>query len=338
MDLTLSFKEYFLRMNRNMVTIEDFAQYLSNFQKIINILAQEKRFDKNLNDFRFLIKTIRFDSCDCVIESYGGSKGLEGLDLVREVIDEFEEVSELIKGYEIEHTFQELKNKIKKQENRISLYNCFDKLIPKENNAFQIYIKDKKDPATRKIFTSKYRFKKGIEAWRKLDKKPQIETKTFIGVIKSLNAYNKNKKFVKIIDDNGVKVQYFYDDDEREKITNLYDRDIIKISGEYNPYQKTISKLTVFKKVTEIKLFKLKDVQFKHSIILKLEYEYNSIYASNKEFGLYAFGSTINETLKDIYTRIDHMIDFYSNPHMKFTKASEAYRKNFLETFSKKTS
>ena len=40
-------------------------------------------------------------------------------------------------------------------------------------------------------------------------------------------------------------------------------------------------------------------VQFKH-MVFKLEYKYNPIYAYNKEFGLHAFGSTINEMLKDI--------------------------------------
>ncbi|MFW9880998.1 MAG: hypothetical protein ACFFG0_48670 [Candidatus Thorarchaeota archaeon] len=334
MNLTLSFQDYFLRLNRNLITVDDFTEYLSVFQEIIYIIAGEQGYKRNIQDFRFLIKKIKLESFECVIESYGVSKDLLGEDPVEKVINEFKEISELIDIQEREETFVKLKEKIKEPKNRISLYNYFDRIVPKENKAFQIYTKEKTDPESERIFLSKRRYKKNIDAWRQLDKKIKPETASFIGIIKSLNAYNINKKFIKIIDESGNKIQYFYDEQEKERFTKLYDRDIIKISGEYDPYQKSITNLTMFEKIRSTELSKLKNLKFKHPVKFDLEYEHSSIYGINKEFDLYAMGSNYNEMLQDLYNRIRSTIELYSNPQIKFTNSSEEYRKKFLETFS----
>jgi len=336
MNLTLSFQNYFLRFNRNLITIEDFTEYLSVFQKIIYIIAREKGYKRNIQDFKFLIKKIKLESFECVIESYGVSKDLMEEDPVEKVINEFKGISELIDISEREETFLELKEKIRDPENRISLYNYFDRIIPQENKAFQIYTKEKTDPESERIFLSKKKYKKNIDTWRKLDKKIKPEITSFIGIVKSLNAYNVNKKFIKFIDEKGKLIQYFYDDSEKEKFTNLYDSIIIKISGEYDPHQKTITNLTMFEKIKDTEISKLKDIKFKFPIKFVLEYKYSYIYGFNEEYRLYAMGSTYDEMLQDLYNGIKRAIELYLNPIIKFTETSKEYRKKFLETFSLK--
>ncbi|KKL79565.1 hypothetical protein LCGC14_2013500, partial [marine sediment metagenome] len=144
MDLTLSFQEYFLRYNKNLITIQDFSEYLSVFQKIIYILAEEQGFEKNDQDFRFLIKKIKLGSLECVIESFSNSKDINEENPVENVINDFKGISELIDKPGQKETFFELKEKVKIPENRISLYNYFDRIIPKENLAFQIFTKEKR--------------------------------------------------------------------------------------------------------------------------------------------------------------------------------------------------
>ena len=333
MNLTLSFQNYFLRFNRNLITVEDFTEYLSVFQKIILIIAEEQGYKTNIQDFRFLIKKFKLESFECVIESFGVSKDLMGEDPVEKVINEFKGISELIDNQEREETFLNLKEKIREPENRISLYNYFDRIIPKENKAFQIFTKERTDPDSERIFISKERYKKNIDTWRQLDKKTKPKITSFIGVIKSLNAYNVNKKFIKFIDEKGKLIQYFYDDKEKERFTNLYDSIIIKISGEYDLYQNTITNLTMFEKIKDIELSKLKDIKFKVPIKFELEYKYSYIYGFNDEFHLYAMGSTYNEMLQELYDGIKRSIELYLNPIIKFTETSKEYRNKFLETF-----
>lgn len=337
MELTLSFQEYFLRSNRNLVSIDDFTEFLSVFQNIIYLIAEEKGYKKSNKDFRFLIKKIKLDSFDCVIEPFRKSKDIIEKDPVEIMVDEFKVISKLIDVRDREESYLKLKEKVKKPENRISLYNYFERIIPQENKAFQIFTKERTDPSSERIFVSKKRYRKNIEAWRKMDKtiKPKIET--FIGIVKTLDAYNKNKKFIQFVNQKGIKIKYFYDDEEIDRFTKLYDSDIIKISGEYDPYQKIIIKLTMFDKIKSVELSKLKDLKFKHPIKFELEYKYNAIFAYNKDYDLYAIGSIYNEMRQDLYNRIKSTIELYLNPHIKFTAASKEYRKKFLEAFSIKS-
>lgn len=336
MNLTLSFHGYFLRRNRNLVSIDDFTSFLSVFQNIIYLIAEEKGYKKNNKDFRFLVKKIKLDSFECVIEPYSISEDLIGEDPVDRVINDFIEISKLVDIQEKEKTYTKLKEKIKKPENRISLYNYFDRIIPQENKAFQIFTNEKTDPNSERIFVSKKRYREKIETWRKMDKttKPKIET--FIGIVKTLDAYNKNKKFIQFVNEKGTKIKYFYADQEIDLFTKLYDSDIIKISGEYDSYQKTIIKLTMFEKIKSIELSKLEDIKFKDPIELKLEYKYSAIFAHNVNYDLYAMGSTFNEMIQDLQKRINVTIEMYTNPEIRFTESSKNYRMKFLENFSKK--
>ncbi|MFX1499975.1 MAG: hypothetical protein ACFFDH_03320 [Promethearchaeota archaeon] len=321
-------------MNRNLVTIDDFTEYLSVFQRIIYLLAEEKGYE-DIKDFRFLIKSIKLDSYDCLIESYSISKDLVGESIVERVINEFEEISVLVDKKEREDAYSRLIDKIRSQDKRITLYNYYDRIIPKENNAFQIYIGKKEDPKSRRIFMSKKQQRKNINTWREMDKKPERESKTIIGVIKNLNAIRENKKFVNIIDQEGNKIHYYYKKDEREKIIKFYDSNIIKITGEYDPHQKTLYNLMEIKKMDSVELFKLNDLKFKQPIKLELEYKHGSLFGSNKEFGLFASGSSYNDMLDDLYIRIIDILEMYSNSEIKFTKKSKEYRMKFLENFYK---
>ena len=333
MRLTLNFQAFFLRKNRNLVSIDDFTEYLSVFQKIIYIIAEEKGFREDVKDFRFLVKKIKLDSFDCVIESYLKSKDVEEEDPVEHVVKEFEDISRLIDKKEREQTFSRLKEKVKNPETRISLYNYFDRIIPKENKAFQIFTKERSDPDSKRIFVSKKRYKRNINIWRQMDKKPKLKIRTFIGIIKTLNAYREGKKFVKIIDQYGNKIQYYYKKKEREKFTKLYDSDIIKIRGIYDPYQKTISNLIEIEKMDHIELSKIKDLEFKYPVSFKLEYNYGIIYGSNEELGVFATGFTYNEMLDDLYNRIKTTIEMYLNPEITFTESSLKHRQRFLDLF-----
>ncbi len=334
MDLTLSFQEYFLRYNKNLITIQDFSEYLSVFQKIIYILAEEQGFEKNDQDFRFLIKKIKLGSLECVIESFSNSKDINEENPVENVINDFKGISELIDKPGQKETFFELKEKVKIPENRISLYNYFDRIIPKENLAFQIFTKEKTDPTSERIFVSKSRYKKNIDKWRQLDKGIPAEVKSFICVIKSLNAYNKNKKFVRLIDEKGNKIQYFYKDKEKDQFTKFYDSDIIKVSGDYSPQKKVLTNITMFEEIKSRELTKLKDINFIHPIKFNLEYKHSSFFGVNKEYHLYAMGLTYNEMLQDLYNRIKSTIELYLNPSIKFTESSKEHREKFLENFS----
>lgn len=334
MELTLSFQAYFLRKNRNFVTIEDFVEHLSAFQDIIYLIAKEQQPSINIKDFRFLVKKIERGSFECIVEPYYISKDLKGRSPVDRIINEFEEISTLIDTEGDKKTYEQLSEKVRTSSARRTLYNDFEKIIPKENNAFQIYIGDPKSPEAVRIFASKERYKKRIDTWRKMDKKPKTET--FIGVIKNLNAYYESRKHIKFVGPNGEKIKYYYKDDEKEKIIKLYDSEIIKIKGIYNEYTKTIEKLIDFKRINSLELEKLKNIDFLHPITFKLTYEFGVIYCSNEEFDLYALGSNYNELMGDLYNRIDDTLDMFLNPNISFTDSSEEYRKKFLSIFMKK--
>ena len=126
MDLTLSFQEYFLRRNRNLVTIEDFVDHLSSFQKIIYIIAQEKHPSIKLEDFRFLIKEFEEGSFNCIVEPYYISKDLMGVNPIESLLGAFSEISDLIDKEDDEKTFKQLKQEITNTERRKSLYKNFE--------------------------------------------------------------------------------------------------------------------------------------------------------------------------------------------------------------------
>lgn len=117
-------------------------------------------------------------------------------------------------------------------------------------------------------------------------------------------------------------------------LKKLYDRDIIKISGEYDSHQKVIANLTMLEKIKDTELSKLKDIKFKFPIKFDLEYKYSYIFGFNEEYHLYAMGSTYDEMLQDLYNGIKRTIELYLNSTIKFTETSKEYRKKFLETFS----
>ena len=333
MELTLSFQDYFLRRNRNLVTIEDFVDYLSSFQKIINILAQEKHPSIKLEDFRFLIKEFERGSVDCIIEPYYLSTDLMGVNPIESLIDAFSEISDLIDKADDENTFNQLKQEIKNTERRKSLYKNFEKIIPKENNAFQIYKGKGITPETPRIFSSKDRYRKRIAVWREMDKKPKKET--FIGIIKNLNAYHETRKHIKIVGLNGEKIKYYYKKEETEKFINLYDRAIIKIEGVYNQYTKTLEELMKIKEIDSQELAELKDITFSRPLILKLTYDLGVIYGSNEEFDLYVFGSYYNEMLEKLNGLILDTLDLFTKS-LNFTESSLEYRNKFINNFKLK--
>lgn len=336
MDVTLRFQSYFLRRNRNLVSIDDLTDHLSTFQKIIYLIAEEKKPTINKYDFRFLVKDIKKGSINCVIEPYYVSKDITGINPVDEVIDDFVGISRLIDEEGDEKTYQQLKKTIKNRERRRTLYGHFERIIPKENKAFQIYIGEPETPEATKIFISRERYKKRIKIWRKMDIKPR--EKTFIGIIKNLNAYNESRKYFKIVGPNGEKIRYFYKDDEEEKFINLYDSGIIKVKGIYNFHTKTIDNMIDFNEIKSETIKKIKDIEFAHPIDIKLNYKFGVIYGTNEEFDLYAIGSNYNEMLENLYNRINDTIDMFLNPQLQFTNSSEEYRKAFLKTFTRKKS
>lgn len=60
MEITLRFQEFFLRHNRNLVAIDDLVEHLSTFQKIIYLIAEEKRPSINNAGDIFSVLEIRF--------------------------------------------------------------------------------------------------------------------------------------------------------------------------------------------------------------------------------------------------------------------------------------
>lgn len=334
MDLILSFRSYFLRKNRELVTIDDFVQYLEGFQNIIYLIAETKNPSMNVKDFRFLVKEILPGSMNCSIESYSRSRDLMGSDPIENVMELFRQISVLMESSDDEDTYKRFVQIIEPPNKRISLYTQFDKIIVNENNAFQIYIQDGKYSEPLKIYSSKSRYRHRINVWRKLDRKPMM--KEFIGVVKNLNAYFESKKFMKMVGPDGEKIKYYYKEAEQEEIIKLYNRNIIKVKGLYNHSSKIITHLKTMDKIESETFNKLKNIEFSHPITIKLTLEYGYIHGSNAEFDLYASGETYNKMLDDLYTRIAGLIDILKDSEIKFTESSLSYRKKFLETFIKK--
>ena len=334
MELTLSFQEYFLRRNRNLVTIEDFVDHLSSFQEIINIIAQEKHPSIKLEDFRFLIKEFEKGSFNCIVEPYYISKDLKGFNPIESLLGAFSEISDLIDKGDDKKTFKQLKQEIKSTERRKSLYKNFNKIIHKENNAFQIYKGKGITPESTRIFSSKDRYRKRIAVWREMDRKPKKET--FIGIIKNLNAYHDARKHIKIVGPNGEKIKYYYKEEESEKFINLYDRAIIKIEGIYNYYTKTLEELMDIIEIDYQELTELKNITFSHPIILKLTYDLGVIYGSNEEFDLYVFGPHYNEMLEKLNGLILDTLDLFTKTSLNFTESSLEYRNKFIHNFKPK--
>ncbi len=335
MEITLNFKEYFLRHNRNLVTIDDLVEHLSAFQKIIYAIANEKKPSLDQKNFRFLINKFEKGSVKCLIEPYYISRDISEKSPVEDVVEEFAEIATLIDTPNEKETFTKLKEKIRTVNNRMILYTNFKKLIPDENNSFQIFISSTRFPEGKKVFSTKEKYKKRIKVWREMDKKS--EEVEFIGVIKNLNAYHDDKKYVKIIGSNGEKIKLYYNEEQKEQIINYYDSEVIKVKGIYNEVNKTLEKVKSFKELKSIKLDKLNDIHIIDPFELKLSYEFGMLYGSNDEYRLYAMGSNYNELLKALTELIFDTLALFSKTTLSFTSSSLKFREKFSNNFKTKS-
>ena len=177
MELTLSFRDYFLKNTRDMVSIEDFTEYLKVFQEIIYTIAEDKGSRVKREHFKFLVKEINPGSIDCVIESYYPYRDLKKKEPVRTVVEYFEKIAEQIDTEDDKATFNNLKKIILDPDNRKLLYNYFKRIIPRRNKAFQIYLGNKRlNTDAKRIYLAKEKYKKKLSAWKELDAQQQKET------------------------------------------------------------------------------------------------------------------------------------------------------------------
>ena len=335
MEISLNFREYFLRHNRDLVTIDDLVDHLSAFQKIIYAIANEKKPTIDQKNFRFLIKRFDRGSVNCLVEPYLVSKDVLEKSPVEDVVDEFAEIATLVDVSNEKETFEKLKEKIKVVNNRTILNTNFKKLIPDENNSFQIIVSSPRFPEGKKVFSSKEKYRDRIKAWREMDRKPKkVE---FIGVIKNLNAYKDDKKHVKIVGPNGEKIKLYYSEEQREQIINCYDSEVIIVKGIYNEVNKTLEKVMSFEEIKSTKLDRLKDIQIINPFELKLSYEFGMLYGSNDEYRLYVMGSNYNELLKNLTELILDTLALFSKTTLRFTSSSLKYREMFINNFKIKS-
>lgn len=335
MEIILKFLDYFLRHNRNLVTIDDFVDYASAFQRIIYTIVRERKPNLNERDFRFLIDKFEKGSVACKLVPYHISKDIFGEDPVEDVVQDFIEISELIDHPNDEETHQKLQEKVKSLENRTDLYTSFDKLIPKEDKAFQIIVHSPRYPNEEKrIYIAKDKYRKRLRMWRDMER--ISKKKIFVGVIKNLTAYADQRKFAKIIGPNNEKIKFYYSSEQGEQITKFYDREIIKVKGIYNDMTKTLEKIMDIEKIDSVEISELNEVDVKKPFTLKLSYEYGMIYAICEDYNLVAMGESYNEMLKNLNILIIDTLELLSKPSDEFTASSLTYRKNFIENFKLK--
>ncbi len=322
MELNLVFDKALLKMG--LVSIKDFIKYTSKIQDSIELIGKELYPKAGSEQFQLLIKE-RSEGSQIFTLHPQTQTPTFGASLIDKVIEKFSEIPKFLDEDRNGDKYKELKGIIKNNARRRRLFNNLHS-ISKHPSSFSIQLrKSVKEPFT-PIFIPKKKYRKTLSTWKELDTIKREEE--FIGALTIVHG--EGEIYFKIREIHGISVKYKFLELEEEKYISYYKK-IIKISGLYDPTKNRLENISKLELLDKISLDKLKDLEFKETLNLALEFKANAFFVINEELNIVAAGKTFKEMYNNLYGCLITHLEYYIFTKDPLTQGAKEIKKKLID-------
>ncbi len=322
MEIELKFERNLL--NLGLVSVEEFIKYASRIQNCINIIAKETEPSLNKELYRLLIKDRKEGSQIYDLIPASQTSTLDKSP-IKSIFETFKEINGILEQDQNGNKYNDIKGNVKNHKRRNRLFNDLQ-ILSRHPGSFSVSLIAEDLKERLPLFTPQKKYKSSINSWKKLEITKRKEE--FTGALTIIHG--EGDIYFKIRDIYGISIKHRLLESEVNEYVKYF-KQIVKVSGFYNPIKSILETIEEFTLYNNIKLTELHDIKFKDAIQFELSFWEDAFLICNKDLGLYGAGKTFKEMYENLYEDMTSAINAYINTKQELTPGAEKIRSLLLK-------